>query len=171
MLLLCSCAAKKKIAATPEQIAPSWQTVSVTNTLLAVEVDGQTYEVNCKMQAVRDSMLVISVMPMMNMEVVRFEISPKEGRIIDKMNRRYVHFDLSAAQKLAVPNIRWSDIQDFVAGDGLQPGQTMSLGYTYQGHALKLTVTYGVIAYDAPVNVRNINLDRYELMDLATLLQ
>lgn len=172
VLALCSCAAKKRVVVPPADLAPVWQTVNVTNTLLALEVDEQTYNVTCQVQGVRDSMLVVSIMPVMNMELLRMEITPDEVLVIDKMNHRYTRLELSKAAKHVVPEMKWTDLQDFLSGKGgLQQGETMSLGYNFQGHKLQLTITYGTIAYDVPVNVRRLRLERYEYVDILTLLQ
>lgn len=172
VLVLSSCAAKKKLAVPPENMAPIWQTVNVTNTLLALEVDDQTYNVTCQVQGVRDSMLVLSIMPVLNMELLRLELTPDEALVIDKVNHRYTRLELSKAAQHVVPKMQWTDLQSFLSGTGgLNPGETMSLGYAFQDHKVRLTLTYGTIAYDAPVNVRHIRLDRYEYVDILTLLQ
>ena len=172
VLVLCSCAAKRKVVVPPENFALAWQTVNVTNTLLALEVDEQTYNVTCQIQGVRDSILVVSMMPVMNMELLRLEITPDEVLVIDKMNRRYTRLELSKAAQHVVPKIKWTDLQAFLSGTGgLNAGETMSLGYNFQGHKVQLTLTYGTIAYDAPVNVRHIRLDRYEYVDILALLK
>jgi hypothetical protein len=171
-IVLCSCAAKKKIVVPPEEMAPVWQTVQVTNTLLAIEVDGQTYNVTCQMQAVRDSMIVVSVMPVLNMELLRLEITPEEALVIDKMNHRYTRLELAKAQSSVLPALRWDDLQRVASGSGgAQAGETMSLGYNFRGHSLQLKVTFGTIAYDAPVHLRRLKLNNYEFVDIMALLQ
>ena len=172
LLALCGCAAKKRVVAPPEDFALTWQTVHMSNTLLELDVDGQNYSVSCQIQGVRDSMLVVSLMPMMNMEMMRLEITPDEALAIDKVNHRYTRLELSKAAQHVVPGIQWTDLQKFLTGTGgLKQGETMSLGYNFQGHKVQLKLTYGTIAYDAPVNVRHLKLDRFDYVDLLALLQ
>ena len=151
---------------------PVWQTVQVSNTLLELDVDDRTYSVTCQIQGVRDSMLVVSLMPVLNMELMRFEITPDEVLVIDKVNHQYTRLKLSKAAKSVVPTMQWTDLQEFLSGTGgLKQGESMSLGYTLQDRKLRLKITYGTIAYDAPVNVRHLKLDRYDYVDITALLQ
>ncbi len=173
MLLLCSCAAKKQAVkpAEPqpeETAAMQWHTAQVTNTVLTLDVDAQRYNVQCLMQAVRDSMIVISIMPVMNMELLRLEITPDTAFVIDKVNRRYTKLPLNAAREEVVPPMTWSALQDFATGQ--TTGKQTSLGYSFREHTVRLIATYGNIAYDVPVNVRHIRLDRYQYMDINQLL-
>lgn len=138
--------------------------------MLTLTADEQTFNVFCQMQTVRDSMIVISVMPVMNMELLRIEATPDEVFVIEKMNHRYTRLPMAQARQAVVPALKWQDLQAFAAGERMQPDETAELGYQFKQHTVRLSVTYGTIAYDMPVNVRHIRLDRYQFVDISALL-
>ena len=170
VFLLCGCASKKHTVKPteqqPDQTTPTWHTAQAANTQLTLDVDMQRYSVMCQIQAVRDSMIVISVMPMLNMELLRLEFTPDTAIVIDKINRRYTKLALDAAQDEVVPAIKWKDLQNFATGTGFN-----SLGYSFREHTVRLTASYGEIVYDAPVNVRHQRLERYQFVDINTILK
>jgi len=171
VVLLCGCGAKKKVLVPPELPEALWHTVQVTNTMLQVEADDNEFNVSCQMQAVRDSLLVVSIMPMLNMELLRIEATPTEAILIDKMHRKYAKLDLSEAKDWIVPAFRWEDLQALVSGERTMPeADKMTLEYMYRGEIIRLTVTYGTIAYDAPVHVRHLSLDKYQKVDIKEIL-
>lgn len=172
VLVMSACGSRKKtVVVVPETPpVPTWHTAFVTNTVAALEIDGRTYNSNCMLQTVRDSLIIASIMPMLNMEMIRLELTPDTIIAIDKVNRRYTRVAMAQAEKHVVPAIRWSDLQDFAAGEGVQQGETAALGYTFRHHTVKLTLTYGPIYRDVPVNARNLNTARYQFVDINTLL-
>ena len=170
LVVFTSCRAKKNLHQ-PPAVDLAWHTALVTNTLMTLTVDETPYNVTCQMQTVRDSMMVISVMPMLNMELIRLEVTPQTAIVIDKINHRYTRLELSRVQDEVIPALRWDDLQAFASSSTLQQSEPASLGYSFRDHKVRLDVTYGTISYDAPVNVRNIRLDRYAYVDINTLLQ
>lgn len=170
LVVFSGCRAKKNLHQ-PPAVDLAWHTALVTNTLMTLTVDEQPYNVTCLMQTVRDSMMVISIMPMLNMEMFRLEVTPQTAIVIDKINHRYTQLELSKVQNEVIPALRWEDLQAFASGSTLQQSETASLGYNFRDHKVRIDVTYGAISYDAPVNVRNIRLDRYAYVDINTLLQ
>lgn len=172
VLMLSACGARKKtVAVVPTEPAmPAWHTSLVQNTVAVLEIDGRAFNANCMLQTVRDSMIIASIMPMLNMELIRLELTPDTIVAIDKVNRRYTRIAMTQAEKHVVPTIRWSDLQDVAIGEGVQSGETAAVGYTFRHHTVKLSLTYGPMNRDVPVNVRGLNLDRYQFVDINTLL-
>ena len=172
ILVLSACGARKKtvIMVPDEPAVPSWHTALVQNTVAVLEIDGRAFNANCMLQTVRDSMIIASIMPMLNMELIRLELTPDTIVAIDKVNRRYTRVAMAQAEKHVVPALRWSDLQDFAVGEGVQSGETAAVGYTFRHHTVKLNLTYGPMNRDVPVNVRSLNLDRYQFVDINTLL-
>ena len=91
---LVSCGTKKKVAeatAEPEVIeepaVPAWHTCVIQNARVTVNKDGNKFSSSVNMQVVRDSMLVISVMPMFGLEMMRLEANPLELTAIDKIQK------------------------------------------------------------------------------------
>ena len=92
LLVLASCGAKKKAAqasSEPEVIevpaVPAWHTCVIQNARVTVNKDGSKFSSSVTMQVVRDSMLVISVTPLLGIELYRLEATPFEVIGFDKM--------------------------------------------------------------------------------------
>ena len=86
-------AVQKQSAETPTEEETLWHTCLIQGAKATLTMDGKTISANCTMQVVRDSMLVISVMPMLGIEVYRLEATPDELIAIDKLNHQYLKTD------------------------------------------------------------------------------
>ncbi len=157
--LLCGCATSRKLTK-----QPAWQTANVSNCTATVTMDSMAYTIGCAMQVMRDSLVIISLRPMMNIEIGRLEITPGQALAIDKINHQYTAVELTKTLPL-VPKIRWNDLQAFAAAEKAQKGDSVTLNYAYKGHLLRLNLTYGDIAYDAPILIRRLNVDKYKYVD------
>ena len=157
--LLCGCATGRRATK-----RTTWQTAQATNCIATAAMDSMQYTIGCSMHVVRDSIIILVVRPMMNIEMGRFEITPKEVVAIDKINRQYTKATISKNTPI-VPRIRWNDLQSFAAGEKAQKGDNVTLTYSYKGHLVRLDMTYGDIVYDTPIGIRRLNVDKYKYVD------
>ena len=90
-LLLAACGAKRgAISNQPSEISvPAWHTCLIQGARATVPTNEERLSANVTMQTVHDSMLVISVMPLLGMEILRVEATPIEVTAIDKLHGRY----------------------------------------------------------------------------------
>ena len=84
-----SCHTTKHIAQTEAQsegktAEPQWHTCLMQNAQAVVTLGEETMRANCTLQTVRDSMLIISIMPMLGIEMLRIEATPTQITGIDK---------------------------------------------------------------------------------------
>lgn len=161
--MLCGCATSRRATR-----RATWQTAQITNCVATAAMDSMQYTIGCSLHVMRDSLIILSVRPMMNIEVGRIEITPKEVKAIDKINHQYTTVPLTKTMPV-VPRIRWNDLQVFASGEKAQKGDKVTLTYLYKGHPVRLDMTYGDIVYDGPVPVRRLNVDKYKYVD--TFLQ
>ena len=98
---LVSCGTKKKVAeatAEPEVIeepaVPAWHTCVMQGAKATIILGDQKISANTTLQVVRDSMLIISIMPMFGIEMMRLEATPEEimtleNKIISSVRERF----------------------------------------------------------------------------------
>ena len=144
---------------TPTEEEKPWHTCLVQGAKATLTMDGKTISANCTMQVVRDSMLVISVMPMLGIEVYRLEAAPDELIAIDKLNHQYLRTDYAHINKYVAPSLTWEDLQQ-IASNEVQGGPF--IGYAIGEKTIALKITYPEKQTDVPVRTQHIDLSRYE---------
>jgi len=88
----------------------------------------------------------------------RVEVTPDEVLVIDKMNKRFSRAPLSM-----IPNITWKDLQDILAAEGKQKGDTTSYDELLAmiGIRASAKATYINIIYDGTNKPKHMRLDKY----------
>ena len=144
---------------TPTEEEKPWHTCLMQGAKATLTMDEQTITANCTMQVVRDSMLVISVMPMLGIEVYRLEATPEELIAIDKLNHQYLKTDYARINRSVTPSLTWEDLQQ-IASNEVQGGPF--IGYAIGEKTIALKITYPEKQTDVPVRTQHIDLSRYE---------
>ena len=144
---------------TPTEEEKPWHTCLMQGAKATLTMDEQTITANCTMQVVRDSMLVISVMPMLGIEVYRLEATPDELIAIDKLNHQYLKTDYVRINRYVTPSLTWEDLQQ-IASNEVQGGPF--IGYAIGEKTIALKITYPEKQTDVPVRTQHIDLSRYE---------
>lgn len=144
---------------TPTEEEKPWHTCLIQGAKATLTMDEQTITANCTMQVVRDSMLVISVMPVLGIEVYRLEATPEELIAIDKMNHQYLKTDYARINRYVTPSLTWEDLQQ-IASNEVQGGPF--IGYAIGEMTIALKITYPEKQTDVPVRTLHIDLSRYE---------
>ena len=152
-------AVQKQSAETLTEEETLWHTCLIQGAKATLTMDEQTITANCTMQVVRDSMLVISVMPMLGIEVYRLEATPDELIAIDKLNHQYLKTDYARINRYVTPSLTWEDLQQ-IASNEMQGGPF--IGYAIGEKTIALKITYPEKQTDVPVRTQHIDLSRYE---------
>ena len=152
-------AVQKQSAETLTEEETLWHTCLIQGAKATLTMDEQTITANCTMQVVRDSMLVISVMPMLGIEVYRLEATPDELIAIDKLNHQYLKIDYARINRYVTPSLTWEDLQQ-IASNEVQGGPF--IGYAIGEKTIALKITYPEKQTDVPVRMLHIDLSRYE---------
>ena len=152
-------AVQKQSAETPTEEETLWHTCLIQGAKATLTMDGKTISANCTMQVVRDSMLVISVMPMLGIEVYRLEATPDELIAIDKLNHQYLKTDYARINRYVTPSLTWEDLQQ-IASNEVQGGPF--IGYAIGEKTIALKITYPEKQTDVAVRTQHIDLSRYE---------
>ena len=160
---------EEHIAAIEQASQPSWRTAQVMM-VTEVTVGGQTMKVNAQVNALRDSLITVSLMPIVGIEMFRIELTKTEATVIDKVNKRFTTVQMSEAESVLTPALKWTDLQQWFAAEGKNTGETTTMEYAFRGIELALKATYTNIVYDGAVNARPLRLDKYEQVSIYSLL-
>ena len=152
-------AVQKQSAETPTEEEKPWHTCLMQGARATLTIDEEIISANCTMQVVRDSMLVISVMPMLGIEVYRVEATPDELIAINKLNHQYLRTDYQQVNRYVTPPLRWEDLQQIASNE--LPGGPF-VGYAIGEKTIALKITYPEKQTNVPVRTQHIDLSRYE---------
>ncbi len=98
--------AQKVIAA-----QPVFQTAEASKVRVGITYAGQKISVNGSVSIITDSLMVMSVQPLLGIEMFRLELTPQHVLIIDKMGRKYVQVTYAElAERTGMP-LTFGDIQ------------------------------------------------------------
>lgn len=121
------------------------------------------------MQTVRDSMLVISVMPF-GMEVIRFEATPLELTGINKLDATYATATFAELNRNLVPTVNWDVLQQLCSAELPTGSEKTHMRYTLGKQTIELQLTYPARKLDVPVRVTHQNVSRYKKIDITKWL-
>ena len=171
-LVLVGCGTKKK-AVSSERLAvsgPTWHTC-LTQGQATVSTDEDKMSAAIMMQAVRDSMLVISVMPMLGMEMIRLEATPLEVIAIDKIHGRYAKATYTDLNRKLTPSLNWDVLQQICSAELPTGNERARLQYAFGEQTIELVIDYGKRQLDMPVRVVNQPVTRYQQIDISRWLE
>lgn len=160
MAIMTSCSVSRRAAARYHTIA---QRAHVT-----LELDQHKYSMNSQVRVWRNSLVTVSLQPMLGIEVARMEATPDSVWVFDKMNRRYVAFAYSDLGQNISPKISYKTIQDFASYPMSDEDATIEL--TYGKHKLKLSSKYSNREYNTLQEPQLTNTSKYKRVTLRDIL-
>ena len=173
---LVGCGTKKKVAEStpePEVVAPAppaWHTCAIPNARVTVNKDGNKFSSSVNMQVVRDSMLVISVTPLLGMELYRLEATPFEIIGIDKIQGQYARATYHEINRKLTPNLNWDTLQELCSAELPLGSERARLIYTFGDDVVELVIEYPARRLDVPVRITAQPLNRYTQVDISRWL-
>ena len=176
LLVLTGCGAKKKAAqssiveevAMPEE--PAWHTCLIQGARATVFTNDDQIAATLTMQTVRDSMLVISVMPMLGIEMFRLEATPLELIAIDKMHGQYAKTTFAELNRKLTPSLNWDVLQQLCTAELPLGSEKARLQYMFGDDIINLVIDYPARQLDVPVRVMNQPVIRYTQIDISRWL-
>ena len=171
-LLLCSCGAKKKAVhpVEPQPVVPAWHTCLIQGAQATVITDEDKVSSSVTMQTVHDSMIVISVMPMLGMEMMRVEATPTQIIAIDKLHGRYAKATFADLNRQLTPSLNWDILQQLCTAELPTGPEKARLVYTFGKERLELIINYTPRKLDVPVRMTNQRLTKYTEIDVSKFL-
>lgn len=169
------CGVKKKAvseqpSATGKPEVPAWHTCLIQNARATVITDEDRLTANVTMQTVHDSMLVISIMPMLGMEMLRVEATPMELIAIDKIHGRYAQTTYAELNKKLTPSLNWDELQQLCTAELPTGEERARCAYIFGEQMIELVIEYNPRKTNVPVRVMNQKLDKYTKVDISKWL-
>lgn len=85
---------------------------------ISASIGGKSVSANANLKIKHDSLIIYSVtVPLLGIEVLRFEIDDKDMLVVDKYNKRFVRIPLSQSERYLGWKISYSDIQALFMND------------------------------------------------------
>lgn len=173
-LTLVSCGIKKQtVVVEPEEpvaeSAPAWHTC-LQSARAIVYTETNKIAANVTMQTVRDSMIIISVMPMLGIEMARLEATPLDLIAIDKMHGQYTKVTFAELNRKLTPSLNWDVLQQVATGELPTGEEKARLLYSFGEETIELVIEYSPRKTDVPVRMMNQNLNRYTQVDVTKWL-
>ena len=167
---LTACGAKKKVVKPIEPESPVWHTCLIQGARATVTTNEEQLSSTVTMQTVRDSMLVISVMPLFGMEMLRIEATPTELIAIDKIHGQYAEASYAELNRQLTPALNWDILQQLCTAELPTGNEKARLQYMYGNEMIELVIDYTPRQIDVPVRVNHIRLDKYTKIDVSKFL-
>jgi hypothetical protein len=171
-LLLVGCGVKKRaVIEQPTETVTTWHTCLIQGARGTITSGDDSYSASVTMQTVHDSMLVISIMPMLGMELMRIEATPLQLTAIDKYHGQYAVTTYAELNKNLTPSINWDILQQLCTAE-LPTGNVQAhLQYMYGTKTtIDLIIDYVPRQLDVPVRVKNQRLDKYTKINIWNIL-
>lgn len=169
IVFFCGCGIKKK-AVPPAPQEPAWHTCLIQGARATVTTSEERLSANVTMQTVHDSMLVISVMPILGMEMMRIEATPIEITAIDKMHTRYAKATYAELNRQLTPDLNWDILQQLCAAELPTGNEKARLVFSFGEQTIDLEIDYPARQLDVPVRVNNLRLNKYTEVDISRWL-
>ena len=171
VFVLGSCGTKKAVSHQPSAISePTWHTCLIQSAQAMIITDEDKLSAAVTMQTVRDSMLVISVMPLLGMEMLRVEATPLEVTAIDKIHGQYATTTYAELNRKLTPSLNWDILQQLCSAELPTGDQKARLVYAFGDETIELIITYPPRKLDVPVRVTKQRTDRYTKVDITKWL-
>jgi hypothetical protein len=176
-MVMVSCGTQKKAAShssgktspTVEEI-PAWHTCLIQNARATILVGDTKLSANTTLQVVRDSMLVISVMPVAGMEMIRFEATPSLLVGINKLDGTYATSTYEELNRKVTPSIQWETLQQLCSAELPTGADKARLIYALGDKVIELNVVYPARKTNVPVRVSHLKTNRYQKIDISKWL-
>ena len=135
-----------------------------------VTTNEEQINANVTMQTVHDSLLIISVIPMLGIEMARLEATPTQLTAIDKVHGRYATATFAELNRKVTPSINWTILQQLCSAELPTGPETAHLQYAFEDGILDLVITYTPRKTDVPVKMTRLRLDKYTKVDISKWL-
>ena len=168
LLVLTGCGVKKKAV---QPSAPKWHTCLIKGVKATIAIDDNQLSASVTTQIVRDSMIIISIVPMLGMEMIRIEATPTEIIGIDKVHGFYARATYATLNRIMRPSLNW-DMLQLICSAGVLPEASNEILYTfaYGEKEVVLRLEYPGKQLDAPVRMTRQRLDKYTAIDISKWL-
>mgnify|MGYP003314390248 CR=1 FL=1 len=159
VVLLAACTTTRHIPTTTTR----FHTAEVKKASISIESNGRTFHLYATMQAVKDSIVMLSLQMVAGMELVQVRATPKELMLIDRMNHQYAVLPYSDLAKYVRPNIDYHTLEGLASGSTLKPNTKASTMEWYVYNLpTAITCTYSDILYNQTLRLKSQRTEGYK---------
>ena len=133
--------------------------------------DNHKYSMGCTMQLWKNAFIIISLQPMLGIEMARIEADKDSVWVFDKMNKRYTALSYQDAEGYVSPSPNYKMIQSFI----VQPTDPQASGkvsktFTSGEHVLTIECSFSDRKFDTLTAQARLDRSRYKRVPLRTIL-
>ena len=164
-VLLSSCSTSRSLA--PRRYQTLHQKANAT-----VLLDQHKYSMGCTVQLWRNELIILSVQPMLGIEMLRVEATPDSMMIFDKMNRRYAilaYDDMESMKIHPQPSYKW--LQDFLTAPST-PKLTAKSEKVFRlgSHQSTISCTFSQREYNTLKSPKRLDTRKYKRISLRDII-
>lgn len=160
---------KKQVLEQVVQHQPVFQTAKAAKVRFSIRYEERLITASGTINIYTDSAILVSVQPMLGIEMLRIELTPQAVVVVDKMNRRFVRMTFGELQKKVHMPVSFQDIQALCTNRlfviGKEPSRIPDLNFRLtqeDGHWL-LQHNAGLLRYTYVVGKDDYALQQTEL--------
>ena len=158
ILLLASCASSKQTVIRKQTIS---QRAQVT-----LALDQHQYKTACTLKVWKNELIILSVLPMMGIEMFRLEASPEQIIVIDKLHKQYAVLSYEDINEFAPTRLSFKKLQSIVK----LTDKELKFDFKIGTRVLKLTGNFGQPEYNTLKDPQPLNKTRYKQVSLREIL-
>lgn len=128
-----------------------WHTRQASNARATLTIGEQTINASVTILAVRDSIVIVKVMPILGIELFRLTATPEHIEIQDRSAQSSESYTYARLAAIVEPRISYADIERMACGE---KGETRTFTYTAWGERVSLTITYPEPRINTKLNLR-----------------
>lgn len=172
ILMMAACSTHKQAVSGQQTTIskPKWHTCVISGAKAVVTTNEDRISASVTMQTVRDSLIIISIMPMLGIEMVRLEATPTELVAFDKVHNRYAVTTYKELNERLTPRISWKQLQQICSAELPTGDEKAKLVYSIGKESITFDITYTPRKIDVPVNMNRLNTRKYKQIDISKWL-
>lgn len=161
-IVISSCATSRRAQSRYETLTERAQ---VTLTL-----DQHRHSMSSQVRIWRNELIVVSVQPMLGIELVRLEATTDSIFIFDKMNRQYVALSYPDIQRTFDTHISYKTIQELLTRPITKDKTPLQLDFRSGKHQLHLSCTFSQREYNTLQAPTRTKTNKYKQVTLREIL-
>lgn len=137
---------------------------------VTLQLDQHQYSMSSQVRVWKNQLVVLSIQPMLGIEMVRVEATPDSVWVMDKMNRRYVALAYTDLGASITPKISYKTIQEFASRPISNDKDKAEMEFTSGKHRLKLSCKFTNREYNTLQAPTQTNTNKYKRVTLREIL-
>lgn len=155
---LVSCATSKQSSISKQNVA---QKAQITLTL-----DQHKFDMACQLKAWKNELIVLSVLPMMGIEMFRLEATPDSVIVVDKLNKKYAVMTYDEINEMSPTTITFKYLQTTLK----KAKEDITMELKAGSHTLNIKAKLQAPEYNTLKEPQYINLKKYKKVTIRNIL-